>query len=215
MSNLTLIRDFARQKLGADKSGHAFDHLERVARTAKYLAQKEGADLFQVQAAAYLHDVIDEKIVANSKEALIEVRDFLRGLDLEATIVDDLLYTIDNMSFAKTLTDQEVKLSLSGQIVQDADWLDAIGAIGITRAIYYGGRHGETIYDPKQPPRENLSYEDYRNLADETIINHFYEKLLKIKDQLNTSAAKNIATHRQNVMLNFLDEFKAEWRAER
>ena len=214
MDKLTEIQNFARQKLGQDKSGHAYDHLERVAKTAKRLALDMGIDPLLVQAAAYLHDVIDEKLVVDSKAALDEVKNFLTSLDFERAEIEDLAYTLENMSFAKSLQAQEINLSLAGQIVQDADWLDAIGAIGIARAIYYGGHHGETIYDPERPPRENLSYEDYRNLDDETIINHFYEKLLKIKDKLNTPAAKKLACHRQEVMLDFLTEFKAEWQAE-
>lgn len=120
---------------------------------------------------------------------------------------------INNISFAHTLDKEEVKLSIIGQIVRDADWLDAIGAIGITRAIYYGGGHREKIYDPAIKPRHNMSREEYRNLANETIINHFDEKLLHLKDMMNTETAKKIANHRQQVMLDFLDEFHAEWDA--
>ena len=120
---------------------------------------------------------------------------------------------INNISFAHTLDKEEVKLSIIGQIVRDADWLDAIGAIGITRAIYYGGGHHEKIYDPAIKPRHNMSREEYRNLANETIINHFDEKLLHLKDMMNTETAKKIANHRQQVMLDFLDEFHAEWDA--
>ncbi|OTF90196.1 phosphohydrolase, partial [Ligilactobacillus salivarius] len=120
-------------------------------------------------------------------------------------------FIITHMSFAHSLQDDNFQLPLSGQIVQDADWLDAIGAIGITRAIYYGGHHVEKIYNPALAPRTNMTREEYRNLDDETIINHFYEKLLKLKDMLNTPTANKIAEHRQQVMLDFLDEFKNEW----
>ena len=114
------------------------------------------------------------------------------------------------MSFAHSLENRPT-LSLEGQIVQDADWLDAIGAIGIARAIYYGAKHHEKLYDPAILPRENLTKEQYRNLADETIINHFYEKLFKIKDLLNTAAAKEIATQRQALMRSFVTAVKEEW----
>jgi len=121
---------------------------------------------------------------------------------------------MDNMSYHKTLDGTAKPLPLEGQIVQDADRLDAIGAIGISRAIYFGGHFGEKIYDPAVTPRTEMTHAEYRNLDNETIINHFYEKLLTLKDLMNTTAAKQLAEHRQQVMLDFLAEYKAEWNAE-
>ena len=163
--------------------------------------------------SSYLHDTIDEKLVDNVEAAKQELVDYLKQNDFSDDQVKIIMDVINNISFAHTLDKEEVKLSIIGQIVRDADWLDAIGAIGITRAIYYGGGHHEKIYDPAIKPRHNMSREEYRNLANETIINHFGEKLLHLKDMMNTETAKKIANHRQQVMLDFLDEFHAEWDA--
>ena len=133
--------------------------------------------------------------------------------DLTNEQIQAIMDIISNMSFADTLGDARPTLSREGQIVQDADWLDGLGSIGITRAVYYGGSHGERIYDPLIKPREHMNREEYRTERDETVINHFYEKLLKIKDMLNTETARKIAAHRQQIMEDFLNEFFLEWDA--
>lgn len=212
-AQLDAVQQYTIQKLSKDATGHGLDHIQRVVRMAKQLAAKENLDPFIPTAAAYLHDTIDEKLVDNVHDAKSELREFLRKIDFTQDQIQDVMDIIENMSFASTLKEQRPQLSPAGQIVQDADWLDAIGAIGVTRAIYYGGSHAEKIYDPKISPRQNMTRDEYRNLNDETIINHFYEKLLKIKDMLNTTAAKKVAEHRQKFMEAFLDEFKNEWEA--
>ena len=210
---LTAIKEYTIQKLGQDKTGHGIDHIKRVIKMSKRLAMGEKVDPFFSIVAAYLHDTIDEKLVDNVEAAKQELVDYLKQNDFSDDQVKIIMDVINNISFAHTLDKEEVKLSIIGQIVRDADWLDAIGAIGITRAIYYGGGHHEKIYDPAIKPRHNMSREEYRNLANETIINHFDEKLLHLKDMMNTETAKKIANHRQQVMLDFLDEFHAEWDA--
>lgn len=210
-NKLSQIKTYTKSKLGADKTGHGYDHIKRVVTMAEKILESEPADKLITLTAAYLHDTIDDKLVSNPKSALTELQKFLKSLDFTLTQIDEISFIITHMSFAHSLQNKNLQLPLSGQIVQDADWLDAIGAIGITRAIYYGGHHGEKIYNPKLLPRTNMTKEEYRNLDDETIINHFYEKLLNLKDMLNTQTAKNIAEHRQQVMLDFLDEFKNEW----
>ena len=214
-AQLTAIAKFAKQKLGQDKSGHGFDHLSRVVKMAHRIATAMDQDPFVPVVAAYLHDTIDDKLVDNVDAAKKEVATFLTGLGLTADQVELIMSIISQISFASTLDGNRPALPLAGQIVQDADWLDAIGAIGITRAIYYGGKHHQVIYDPAMPPRENLTKDEYRNLDHETIINHFHEKLLKLAGMLNTPVAKEIAAHRQQVMLDFLAEFDAEWQAQR
>lgn len=209
------IRDFSYQQMSQDKTGHNFDHIERVVRTAKRILKSEQADPLITLGAAYLHDVADDKLVDDPEKVESQIRDFLRSLALEEKQIDEILYITHNIGFSKSLADDPPKLSLAGQVVQDADRLDAIGAIGITRAIYYGGANGETIYDPAIKPRENMDIKEYRNLSDETIINHFYEKLLKLEDMMNTETAQEIAWNRQEYMLGFLDEFKDEWNSER
>lgn len=216
MSNetLTAVHDFARSKMCDDETGHGFDHIQRVVGLADRLVTAyPQADRLLTLTAAYLHDVIDEKLVSDPAAASAEVRDFLTGQGFTADQQDTIFLIMDNMSFHKTLDGTAKPLPLEGQIVQDADRLDAIGAIGIARAIYFGGHFGEKIYDPTVAPRTQMTHAQYRNLGNETVINHFYEKLLTLKDLMNTTAAKQVAEHRQQVMLEFLAEFKAEWQA--
>ena len=212
---IVAVKQYTIDKLGADKTGHGMGHINRVVRMARRLAVGEGVDPFLPVVAAYLHDTIDEKLVDSIPAAKQELQGYLADHDFTAEEIQTIMDVISNISFAHTLDGEEIQLSPIGKIVRDADWLDAIGALGITRAIYYGGAHHEKIYDPAVKPRQNMSREEYRNLADETIINHFCEKILKLKDMLQTATARQIAEHRQQVMLDFLAEFKAEWKAER
>lgn len=215
-TTLTAVHDFARSKMRDDETGHGFDHIQRVVRLAdKLLKAYPQADRLLTLSAAYLHDVIDEKLVTDTTAASAEVRDFLTAQGFSADQQATIFLIMDNMSFHKTLDGTAKPLPLEGQLVQDADRLDAIGAIGIARAIYFGGHFGEKIYDPAVAPRTQMSHAEYRNLGNETVINHFYEKLLTLKDLMNTDAAKILAAHRQAVMEDFLAEFKAEWRAEK
>ncbi|HIZ96335.1 HD domain-containing protein [Ligilactobacillus pobuzihii] len=212
---LEKIAQYSHAHMTQDRTGHGFDHIRRVVAMARKLSAKENADLLVTLASAYLHDVIDDKLVDDPKTALDGLKTFLSEVEVSAPQIEQILFIIQNMSFAHTLDNKPIQLPLEGQIVQDSDWLDAIGAIGVTRAIYFGGHHSEKIYDPRIKPRESMTKEEYRNLQNETIINHFYEKLLKIKDKLNTPSAKKIAENRQRFMLDFLTEFQAEWDAKK
>lgn len=209
---LAAIDKYTSQKLAGDATGHGIDHINRVVTNAKMLlAEEPSADYLITLSAAYLHDVIDDKLISNVSSAQRDVESFLSSIGFAPNQVQIVMFIINNMSFSKTLMDDQQALPLEGQIVQDADRLDAIGAIGITRAIYYGGHHSEKIYDPKIKPRTSMTKAEYRNLDNETIINHFYEKLLKLPDQMNTPAAKRIARGRQKTMTTFLEDFRAEW----
>lgn len=208
---IAAVKRYTIEKLGKDSTGHGMDHINRVVKMAKKIALGEGIDPFLPVAAAYLHDTIDEKLVVNVDEAKEELWTYLEKNDFDDSDIFTIMDVIANISFAHTLDQGSIKLSKVGQIVRDADWLDAIGAIGIIRAIYYGGAHHEKIYDPQIKPRENMTHEEYRNLNDETIINHFYEKILKLAEMLQTSTAKKIAIHRQEVLKDFLNEFHDEW----
>ncbi|MGY5339995.1 HD domain-containing protein [Levilactobacillus spicheri] len=213
---LTAVHDFARGKMRDDETGHGFDHIQRVVRLANHLLTAyPQADRLLTLTAAYLHDVIDEKLVADTQAASDEVRQFLTAQAFTTDQQDTIFLIMDNMPFHKTLDGTAKPLPLEGQLVQDADRLDAIGAIGIARAIYFGGHFGEKIYDPAVAPRTKMTHADYRDLGHETIINHFYEKLLTLKDLMNTDAAKALAEHRQRVMQDFLAEFKDEWQAKK
>lgn len=205
------IKAFSFDKMSADKTGHNFDHIERVINMVKILSESEHADSLITLSAAYLHDVADDKLVDDPGKLEQEIQDFLKTIGFNQKQSDEVLYITHNIGFSKSLSKNPPKLSLEGQIVQDADRLDAIGAIGITRAIYYGGVNAETIYDPAVKPRENMDKKEYRNLTDETIINHFYEKLLKLEGMMNTESARKIAKQRHKFMEDFLEEFKEEW----
>ncbi|MFC6254177.1 HD domain-containing protein [Secundilactobacillus hailunensis] len=209
---LAAIKKYTSQKLAGDATGHGIDHINRVVTNAKMLmAEEPSADYLITLSSAYLHDVIDDKLVSDVLTAQRGVEKFLSSVEFGPDQVQMIMFIINNMSFSKSLTDDQHPLPLEGQIVQDADRLDAIGAIGITRAIYYGGHHSEKIYDPKIKPRTSMTKAEYRNLDNETIINHFYEKLLKLPDRMNTPVAKRIAKERQKTMTTFLEDFKAEW----
>ncbi|EOA08692.1 2-deoxy-D-gluconate 3-dehydrogenase, kduD [Pediococcus acidilactici D3] len=157
-----------------------------------------------------LHDVVDEKLFTDIDQAKASVIAQMQALEVSQSDQDHIMEIISKMSFSHSLAGKQ-ELSLEGQIVQDADWLDAIGAIGIARAIYYGARHEEKLYDPAMPPREKLDKTAYRDLSNDTIINHFYEKLFKIKDMLNTAEAKAIAQERHELMVAYVTAFKTDW----
>ena len=183
---------FVYDKLHTDTSGHDWWHVVRVRNTARELAEKEGADQFICELAALLHDMADDKLNANPEQEAI----------------DHIIQIITTMSFKGS--GQSVPPTLEGKIVQDADRLDAIGAIGIARCMVYSGSKGRPIHDPSKVARDNPSLEDYRNGQD-TAIMHFYEKLLKLKELMNTAYARKMAEHRHKVLEEFLTEFYAEW----
>ncbi|RRK10647.1 HD domain-containing protein [Lactiplantibacillus garii] len=209
---LAAIKTYALASLARDRSGHGRDHLERVNRLAHRLATAEGANLNLTLAAAWLHDVIDDKLMADPAAAHAALSQHLTQLAVLARDQAAIFAIIDHMSFSQSFNGPQ-KLSLEGQIVQDADRLDAIGAIGIARALYYSGHVGEKIYDPAVAPRQHLTKEQYRNQPG-TAINHFYEKLFKLADLMNTASARRLAEQRTAVMHAFVDQFKAEWRAD-
>ncbi|AUV73873.1 HD domain-containing protein [Lactiplantibacillus plantarum] len=211
-TQLTAIQTYALQKLAHDHSGHGRDHLQRVNRLARRLAKAEGANLNLTLAAAWLHDVIDDKLMADPAKAHQDLIAQLNAQNVTAADQTAIFAIIDHMSFSKSFNGPQ-KLSLEGQVVQDADRLDAIGAIGIARALYYSGHVGEKIYDPAIAPREHMTREQYRHQPG-TAINHFYEKLFKLAALMNTDTAKALAAHRTAVMQEFVDQFKAEWTAD-
>lgn len=207
---LSQIKQFVFEQEGQDKSGHGMDHLQRVTNMISQICKQEPADQFIALSAGWLHDVIDDKLTHNPQEQQDKVVALLRKIGVNDAQIEAIMVIITNMSFSKSLDGKQYKLSPEGQIVQDADRLDAIGALGIARAFYYSGHAGEEIYDPQKKPRLNMTKKQYRHEPG-TAINHFYEKLLLLTDQLNTTAAKKIGAKRQQVMQDFLTEFKNEW----
>lgn len=214
MSQLTAITQYMHQALATDVTGHSVDHVTRVLALAnKILVNEPTADPFIVQATALLHDVYDDKLFDTPKavaEAKLAMHTFLIDIAVSPTIVAQIFQIIDNMSWSKTLDGDAEALDINGQIVQDADRLEAVGAIAIARTITYGAVKHRVLYDPKIAPQTQQSKADYRQ-ANSTTINHFYEKLLLIKAHLNTDTARQIAQSRHQFMLDFLAQFKAEW----
>ena len=194
---LKKIQDFARERMAFDPTGHDYWHADRVAKLAKtlYIAdygESNTEALIIIEAAAYLHDTIDDKLVSDIIFSQMEVEQLLDELCLSPASRENILYTIE------------------GQYVQDADRIDALGAIGIARTFAYGGHANNEIYNPKIPVIDVQNKDDYRNHPS-TAINHFHEKLLKLEHSMNTEAGKEIAHERTLFMRQFLDQFMAEW----
>lgn len=209
-NNLAAIRGYAKEKLGSDRSGHDFYHVERVAKIAGKLAEEEGIqDTLLIEAASYLHDVIDDKIFADVENEKEVLKKFLKGLSFSDDSINEIFDIIENISFSKELELGKAELTLAGQIVQDADRIDALGAIGILRTAYYGGHTQSPLYDPNLLPQEFKTKEEYRQKS--TVINHFYEKLFKLPATMNTEAGKAEAQRRMVFMEEFLKRFYEEW----
>ena len=205
---LEAMKQYAKRVLDSDTSGHDWSHIERVVNTTQTIAQAEGADLFICEAAALLHDVIDDKIVKDPAVALKELKEFLTSIELTSEQIDAIESIITRMSFKNHKEQQE--LSLEGKVVQDADRLDAIGAIGIARVMCYSGSTGRPIHRPELKPREELTPEEYRN-GKSTAIMHFYEKLLKLKELMNTDYGRELAKGRHAFLEMYLEQFYEEW----
>lgn len=199
--------DKAKKFFQNECSGHDFWHTLRVYNNAKAIAEKEECNKEVVCLAALLHDFDDVKIT-NSTEKLENATKWLMENNYPEEGIGLIKRIINGVSFKGT--DTRVPETIEGKIVQDADRLDAIGAIGITRAFAYGGAHEREIWDPNEQYREEMNEEQYRNHKS-TSINHFYEKLLKLKDMMNTDTAKQIAKSRHQYMQDFLKEFYDEW----
>lgn len=200
--------DYVKRVFENDFSGHDYFHTLRVYKTATRLAESEGANVHVAQLGALLHDVDDVKLSPQTHPNKDNARAFLVQNGVSSEDIERVVSIIDQVSFKGA--DSVKPTSLEGECVQDADRLDAIGAIGIARAFAYGGNHNRVMYDPDEKPKLNLSGEEYLTHVS-TTINHFYEKLFTLKGLLNTSSAKEIADHRENYMRAFIDEFMDEW----
>jgi len=201
---------FVQQKLSKAEAGHDWFHVERVWKNALLILKTEPANTLVVELAALLHDIADSKFHRGDEELGPQMaQQFLSAQHADPETIDHVIHIIRNMSFKSSL-EPTYFTSKEMEIVQDADRLDAIGAIGIARAFHYGGFKNHLIYDPHIPPQKNQSKESYKNSTAPTI-NHFYEKLLLLKDKMNTTAAKKIAAERHLYMEGFLAQFYAEW----
>lgn len=205
--------DHVRHLLAGDSSGHDWWHIERVRGMALAIGRVEGADLYVVELAALLHDIADWKFHGGDDDlGPRRASEWLTGLDVEPAVIEHVVEIIRQVSFKGAQVATPMR-TLEGQVVQDADRLDAIGAIGIARAFAYGGHAGRALYDPGVAAEGHASFEAYKKNSGPTI-NHFHEKLLLLRDRMNTPTARRLAEGRHQFMVDFLQRFHAEWNAE-
>jgi len=217
MNNPDLISTtiaFVKQQLTGAEGGHDWFHIERVYRNSLLLAQTETCDETVVKLGALLHDIADSKFHNGDETIGPKVaRTFLESQNVDETIIVHVLNIIENISFKGGNFEKKFH-SKELEIVQDADRLDAIGAIGIARTFNYGGFKNRPLYNPNVAPNLHMSKEEYK-ASEAPTINHFYEKLLLLKDKMNTETGKQIALERHHFMESFLSQFYAEWDGEK
>ena len=199
-----------RQQFAADSSGHDWWHVYRVWQTARTIGQQEGADLDIVQLGALLHDIADWKFHDGDDSAGPDAaRQWLHDLHVAPALIDAVVGIVAHISY-KGAGVPDAMPTLEGRVVQDADRLDAMGAVGIGRAFAYGGVRGRLMYDPDAPPQLHESFAAYKASTGSTI-NHFYEKLLLLRDRMHTATGRRLAEQRHVFMEAYLAQFFAEW----
>ena len=202
--------DFVKEKLHGAEAGHDWFHIERVWKLSKKIAETENCNLEVVELSALLHDIADPKFHAGNETLALKIsQDFLENQNVSNAIIEQVLFIIQNISF-KNRGEAPKDLPIELKIVQDADRLDAMGAIGIARTFNFGGFKNNLMYHPEIPPKLNMTKEEYKK-NEGTTINHFYEKLLLLKDLMTTEKGKELAQERHDFMQKFLDEFYKEW----
>lgn len=207
---LSKTEEFVRQKLEGDGTGHDWWHIHRVRNIALRLGNEENADLFVVELAALLHDIADHKFHDGNEEiGPATAHNWLVELEVEQTVIVHVCDIIRDVSFKGSEVETPMK-TIEGKVVQDADRLDALGAIGIARAFAYGGHKNRKLYDPDISPEQHRSFEAYKKTTGPTI-NHFYEKLFLLKGRMNTESARKLAEQRDRFMHDFVDRFLLEW----
>ena len=209
---IAAAEQFVREFFAGEVSGHDAQHTFRVLALAQRIARMECADETIVSLAALLHDVDDRKLSPATWEHKDNAVRFMTAQEVPAQMQEAVLHIIRTMSFGGD--GKSVPESLEGKCVQDADRLDAIGAIGVARTFAFGGSRGRQMHDPDEAPDMHLTPEAYA-AHQSTSINHFHEKLLRLRDLMNTSEGRRLAEHRHRYMEAFLDEFHAEWRGDR
>jgi uncharacterized protein len=217
MSNENIVNKtilFVKEKLKKAEGGHDWFHIERVFKNAISIAEGEVCNVIVVKLAALLHDIADSKF-HNGDETIGPkiAREFLESENIDEATIQHVIHIIENISFKGGNTERLFS-SIELDIVQDADRLDAIGAIGIARAFNYGGFKNRPLYNPNIAPNLRMSKEEYKN-SEAPTLNHFYEKLLLLKDKMNTETGKQIAQERHQFMMTFLSQFYAEWDGEK
>ncbi|MDT0689691.1 HD domain-containing protein [Salegentibacter sp. F188] len=204
---------FVKETLKGAEGGHDWFHIQRVFNNAKLIAEGEDANDLVIALGALLHDIADSKFHNGDETVGPKVaEEFLKSQKVSPEVIHHVIKIIENISFkgGNVTTDFS---SIELDIVQDADRLDALGAIGIARTFNYGGFKGRGLYDPEIVPNLNMTKEEYK-ASNAPTINHFYEKLLLLKDRMNTETGRKIATERHQFMELFLDQFYKEWNGE-
>ena len=213
MTNTEIIQkttEFVKQQLTNTEGGHDWWHIYRVWKLAKHIAEKENVDSLIIDLGALLHDIADAKFYDGDEEIGPNIsREFLESIDIDNETIDHIDKIIRNISF-KNSKEQKFR-SPELDIIQDADRLDAIGAIGIARAFNFGGFKNRPLYDPEIKPNLNLSKNEYKKSLSPTV-NHFYEKLFLLKDMMNTKTGHEMAEERHQFMATYLDRFYKEWK---
>jgi uncharacterized protein len=202
--------EFIRSRLENEGTGHDWWHAVRVSSMAKHLHEHEGGNDLVIDLASLLHDVGDRKVIGKPNDDYSIVKNFLTQQKVDPAIIDQVLFVIQNMSFSKNLQNKLTNSPIELMIVQDADRLDAMGAIGIARMFTYGGSNGQVIFNPEIQPRHQLDTLRYKQTTGSSF-QHFDEKLLHLKDLLNTQTAKKIALSRDAFMRKYAQQFKDEW----
>lgn len=210
---LARAESFVRARLEANACGHDFHHIRRVRVLALRIAPEAGADPFLAELGALLHDIADPKLNDSPEAGKRVLAEFLDGCGLTPGMRSRLEDVLERVSFGQGLDGNAAPKSPELQAVQDADRLDAIGAIGIARAFAYGGSKGHPMHDPDLAPRQGMDQKAYRG-GKSTSVNHFHEKLFKLKDLMNTASGRAIAEERHRFMAQYLDRFMAEWEGE-
>jgi uncharacterized protein len=209
-SKIDATASHIKKLLSKDASGHDWWHIYRVWKLAIHIANKENADLFIVQLAALVHDIADWKFHQGDDKLNAKVAsEWLENINVDKETIIQVCNIVNEVSFKGAGVENGIR-TLEGKVVQDADRLDALGATGIARTFAYGGFKGIPMHDPDLKPTLHSSFNEYKNHKG-TTINHFYEKLLLLKDRMNTATGKQLAESRHNIMLNYLEQFFSEW----
>jgi uncharacterized protein len=203
---------YVKETLQGAEGGHDWFHIERVYKNALLIAEDENVNELVVALGALLHDIADAKFHdGNETIGPRMAKEFLKSISIDTKIIDHVVKIIENISFKSSLEKKTNKFNtIELQVVQDADRLDAIGAMGIARAFNYGGFKNRVLYNPEIPPKLNMTKEEYKKSKGPTI-NHFHEKLLLLKDRMNTKTGKRLASKRHQFMLDYLKQFEMEW----
>ena len=215
---VNLIADteaYVKSEMASNDSSHDWNHIERVRRLAYYIAKEEGLDgenQLIVELSALLHDIKDWKYSGSETAGVLATRKFLTAQGISNHIIDEVCYVVGHVGFSKEIDEGDMGVSPSPALaaVQDADRLDALGAIGIARCLTYGGAKQRILYDPNIPPRDHLNEKEYK-YGQSTTINHFNEKLFKLKGMMKTNTGRKIAEKRHQLMVDFISQFENEW----